>query len=128
MRPEAPLDSVHVDRGHSVPKPRQAKAQRSHRRRVALEVLEPRTLLAVLPAPTVTLTQAVADFTAVGDPANNGNVSTPTISVNPVNSLQLVAVYTVNDAAAFGTTTPVQVEGDVSDDGGQTWAAFDPTC
>ncbi len=127
MRPEAPLDSVHGDRGQSVPKPRNTKTQRSRRRRVALELLEPRTLMAVLPAPTINISQAVADFTAQGDPAANGNVSTPTISVNPLNSLQLAAVFTVNDSTQFGTTTPIQVEGAVSDDGGQTWASFSPT-
>jgi subtilisin-like proprotein convertase family protein len=126
MRPEAPDDSVHADRGQTIAKPRTRKAQRSRRRRVALEALEPRTLLAVLPAPTVSFTSVGADFTATGNPPNNGHVSSPTISVNPLNSQQLAAVFTVNDPVAFGTTTPIQVRGAVSANGGASWTSFNP--
>jgi subtilisin-like proprotein convertase family protein len=125
MRPEAP-HSAHVDRGQVIPKPRTAKTKKSRRRRAAMETLEPRTLLAVLPPPTPITVQAAADFSS-NPPANNGNVSAPSIAVNPLNSQQLVSVFTVNDPAAFGTTTPIQVEGAISDDGGQTWVSFSPT-
>jgi len=93
------------------------KARQAHLRQSALEFLEPRTLMAVLPAPQ--LTGSFAGLSTSG-----GNVSSPQVVVDRYNPFHLVSVWTRNDPAlAPGNQTIV--EGAYSADGGQSWTRFD---
>ena len=124
MRPESPLGAAHGVRGRAASKPRPAKADtRKTRRRVALEALEPRALMAVLPAPVV----ATAAKPVFDDTNNSGDVIAPSIAINPANANQIVSVFTVHDTNFNAGRTPYEVKGEFSTDGGATWHAFDPT-
>src|SRR5438105_6830121 len=83
------------------PARRKARASSSLRLRTRaahlfVEALEDRTLLAVLPVPTVT-----AHF-AIANPLSKdlGNESSPSIAIDSANPKKLVAVYTRLDANA----------------------------
>ncbi|WP_337176243.1 Ig-like domain-containing protein [Paludisphaera sp.] len=90
------------------------KVRRKHLRRCALEWLEARTLLAVLPAPQA------GQFVENAINRAGGNVSSPTVAVDRYNPWHLVSVWTRNDPdLAPGNTT--RVEGAYSNDGGKTW-------
>ena len=80
-------------RQHSVPARRLTE-------RLAVEALEDRTLMSVLPTPLVSNPRTIA-----------GNGVSPMVAIDPVNSQKLVAVYT--------TGTLIQTLD--STDGGQTW-------
>ena len=82
-------------------------------RRLAMESLEARALMAVLPAPT---------FTGPVDVSNSrGNESTPSIAVDPTNPQKLAAVWTRNDPQLAPGPTEI-VEFSVSTDGGKSWS------
>jgi subtilisin-like proprotein convertase family protein len=117
MRPAPPQGPAPGDRGRAVPvhRLRSGRATKARRRRLALEALEPRTLLAVLPPPTVGATTPIFDATP------NGNNSAPSIAVDPTNPDNLAAAWVLNDPVDLGPMTPVQVFGAFSNDGGQTW-------
>src|SRR5262249_923543 len=113
-----------VDRTRPARRPRRAADVKARRRRAALESLEPRTLLAVLPGPTAPQSPVNVSRT-IGGAA--GSESSPSIVVNPSNPLQLASVWTRiggNTNAPYNTDTTVFVEGAFSADGGQTWTAF----
>ncbi|MFO0959111.1 MAG: Ig-like domain-containing protein [Isosphaeraceae bacterium] len=106
-----------------------AKAKR-RLRRLALDSLEPRTLLATLPA-------AVLDATKGGEKQINpwnsgGNVgqSSPTIVINPINPQQMVAVWTQTTTTNVippnqnNPYTTVYAAGSFTNNGGVTWAPF----
>jgi subtilisin-like proprotein convertase family protein len=122
MRPEAPAvesPTVRPRRPGSRPRP----DRNARRRRIALEGLEPRTLMAVLPAPTV-LNRSIA---SVGTGENVSNESAPTIAVDPTNPNNLVAVYTRNDPNSprnINNQSTVFVQGAVSTNGGLSWSSF----
>ncbi len=105
-----PADRVRTGRG------RKAKAQSTSRKaslqRLALESLEPRTLLATLPAPTVSLLSNIS--------GSVGNESTPSIVINKHDPSKMVAVWTRSDPTLSGVTKVV-AEGAYSTDGGTTW-------
>jgi subtilisin-like proprotein convertase family protein len=90
------------------------------RRRLALEALEARSLLAVLPLPTVASRAVVSTTTA-----DTSNESAPTVAVDPTNPLRLVAVWTYHET---NVPTPpfVTVNGAYSIDGGASWQGFSP--
>ena len=85
------------------------KARRGRLRRLALDELEPRTLLATLPVPTVSSTYVNLstpfgptsyDATTSNNPpattpnsVAGGNNSSPTIVINPANPQQMAAVW-----------------------------------
>ncbi|RUL84947.1 Ig-like domain-containing protein [Tautonia sociabilis] len=86
-------------------------------RRATLEGLEPRTLLATIPAPAV-LGRANASNNSPG--ANdNSSESSPTIVVNPTNPNHLVASWTRFDTDPDPDLTEIQAR--MSTDGGLTW-------
>ncbi|WP_220369774.1 Ig-like domain-containing protein [Paludisphaera rhizosphaerae] len=92
------------------------RARKAHARQTVLEHLEPRTLLAILPAPQVA--GSVAGISTTG-----GNVSSPTVVVDRYNPYHLVSIWVRNDPSlAPGNTTLVQ--GSYSNDGGATWTAM----
>lgn len=94
---------------------RRESARKSSARRLALEHLEERTLLATLPQPLVPLT-ATPIRTGL-----RGNASTPSIAIDKNNPQKLVATYTINDPAQAGDTK-VWVEAAYSNNGGQSWS------
>lgn len=108
---------------------RRRSARKSALRRLTLETLESRTLLATLPGsllaplPQSTLPSPVLvpDSTQYNvSRAVRGDESSPSIAVSKNNPLKLVAVWTRNDPA-LPAPTRVIVEGAVSSDGGQSW-------
>jgi subtilisin-like proprotein convertase family protein len=113
MRPEAPAVESPTVRPRRPGSPRPDRKAR--RRRVALEGLEPRTLLAVLPTPTVAAPVAVS--------ASRGNENTPAIAVDPTNPQKLVATWTRNDPQLAGDTRVI-AEAAYSTNGGASWTAL----
>ncbi|HWE36768.1 MAG TPA: Ig-like domain-containing protein [Isosphaeraceae bacterium] len=79
--------------------------------------LEPRTLLAVTPAPLVNLNSHTSAITPL---TNNGNLSSPQVAIDPQDPNILVTVATLNDPdLAPGPT--VIAQGSISLNGGRTW-------
>jgi subtilisin-like proprotein convertase family protein len=122
MRPEAPAvesPTVRPRRPGSHPRP----DRKDRRRRVALEGLEPRTLMAVLPPATVT---GQIDISAS---PTNGHETAPSIAIDPVSPQKLVAVWTHDtpNANINGGQTSVFVEGAYSTNAGQTWTSLPGT-
>ena len=95
--------------------------QVGRRRRAALERLEERALMAVLPTPTI-LSRANAAAGGLGG-TNPSDESSPSIAVNPLNPLQLVEVHTRFDPRLLPGVDIVP-GGAISADGGKTWTAF----
>jgi subtilisin-like proprotein convertase family protein len=95
-----------------------AKTRQAKLRRLAMEGLEPRTLMAVLPTPTVT-----GQFPVVSDGTTTSNQSSPSIAIDPVNPLKMATVWTRNDPSLAPNPTVI-VEGASSSDGGHTWTEF----
>ena len=94
---------------------RREAARRSALRSLGLESLEVRSLLSTLPTSVFNPT-----VTTVGGPGATGNLSTPSITVDPNNPSKLVAVWTDFDPTfAPGQTEVVQAA--YSNDGGSTW-------
>jgi subtilisin-like proprotein convertase family protein len=122
--------------------------RRVARRARALEALEPRTLLAVLPPPAVATvvqtdpatgqTRLVPVRQNVSNPTNTvaslrTNESSPSIAVSPNDPRKLVAVWT-EGAQVPTNATPVASRAAYSLDGGQSWTplalpqpVFDPS-
>jgi subtilisin-like proprotein convertase family protein len=97
-----------------------ASAVRSRKlrlRKLAIEPLEERALMAVLPAAAV-----VGDLTTIvrGSIGNNTNASAPTIVIDPLNSQKLAAVWQVDNNQTYSQFTQAAT----STDGGQTWRTF----
>ena len=101
------------------------KSRRAKRRRVALEALESRTLLAAsLPAAVVSpLTDPV-----IATGPGGSNQSSPNIAINPSNPNDMVAVWTETGDPAGGIngSTTVFVKGAFTTNSGATWSAFTP--
>jgi hypothetical protein len=89
-------------------------------RQVALEALEPRTLLSTLLPPSV-LQGSQSFISYNGD--GNGNESSPTIAVDPLNPNKMVAAWVLNNPKlAPGPTVFVQAA--YSSNGGNTWSSL----
>jgi subtilisin-like proprotein convertase family protein len=93
------------------------KARRRRRTLEALERLEPRTLLAILPPPTVTLRRNVSN---PAEAILGTNESSPSIAVSPNDPMKLVAAWT--EGVRFpDTATPIATRAAYSTDGGASW-------
>src|SRR5262245_48190220 len=88
-------------------------------RRNTLEWLEPRTLMAVIPAAQV-LTGPI------GVSSTGGNMSSPLVAIDRYDSQKLVSVWVRNDADLPDTDETI-VEGAYSNNGGQSWSSFSAT-
>ena len=103
--------------------------KRSRLRRLALEGLEARTLLATTPIPAVT-NQVQASAGVAGNTIND---SGPSIAVDPLDSNKLIAAFTDRDTSSGTTLYFAKVV--FSNNGGVTWnlannqpiLSFDPT-
>jgi len=115
MRAVAPEIAPSNARDASRSGPRSARLRRSRLRVAALESLEPRTLLATIPAALVTFRQAVAP--------SGGNQSSPSIAVDPTNVQNLAAVWTRFDPTLAPAQTE-RVEGAYSTNGGASWSSL----
>ena len=94
-------------------------AKRSRLRRLALERLEARTLMATAVMPIIS---GQASITS-NQSSTTSNDSSPSIAVDPVNPLKMVMVYTHHDPnAAQITATPYQAEAEFTVNGGKTWS------
>jgi subtilisin-like proprotein convertase family protein len=101
-------------------RPRRGEARKSQLRRAALERLEERALMAVLPTPAVAGPVLVSQTNS-----ETSNESTPSIAIDQNNSQHLVAVWTRHETDV--PTPPfIDVEGAYSNNGGQTWTSFFP--
>ena len=108
---------------------RGASSKRSRLRRLALEGLEARTLLATTPIPVVT-NQVQASAGVAGTTIND---SSPSIAVDPLDSNKLIAAFTDRDTSSGTTLFFAKVV--FSNNGGVTWTqavdqpilSFDPT-
>ena len=125
MRPEpSELDSRGArDRVRTGSRP--ASVRRAHLRRLALEGLEPRTLLATIPAPVVTGTsQLGAQIYGlnVQNVPSMPNDSSPTVAVDPLDPTKLVATWE-NRFIVPGANPPTvyTVNAAYSNDGGVNW-------
>jgi DNA-binding beta-propeller fold protein YncE/subtilisin-like proprotein convertase family protein len=98
-----------------------ARTRKARLRRMTLESLESRTLLATsnLPSPNVLGRTDVSGAQS----STAGNQSNPSITVDPLDPLRVVSVWQ-NFDPALPAATPVVVEGAYSTDGGQTWHAL----
>jgi subtilisin-like proprotein convertase family protein len=84
--------------------------------RLTVEALEDRTLMSVLPVPTISTPVNISNI--------RGNDSAPVIAVDPIDPQKLVAVYTRNDPDLAPARQTILVEGRFSNDGGRTWLPF----
>lgn len=109
-----------------------AKTRKARARRVALESLEPRALMAVLPLSPLKDPQILIDKTGfdngrvLPDPTNfnnPGNASSPQIVVNRYDPAKIVAVWTDHDVRG-GPEPEYVVRGAYSTNYGTTWTAL----
>ena len=98
-------------------------SSRSRLRRVSLEILEGRELLSTLPSPVATQ-QSLVGFSDSGQ----GNSSSPSVAVDPVDPNKLIAAWTTNDPTHKPDGTNGQVttyaQAAYSTNGGQTWTSL----
>lgn len=113
MRREPTEVKSQGDRGKARLESRPATARRSRLRRLTLDSLEPRTLMATSPLPIVS---NQAGITTSGTNLDDSN---PWVAVDPLNPQKLVTVYTHRDANN-GTVT-ISARAASSTDGGRTW-------
>ena len=128
MRPAPSPALSPTDRTGDRPKRTSVATRKARLRRIALESLEPRTLMAVLPAP---IPDPQIPFDATGlyfartisndGPSAPGNDSSPQIAVDRYNPNKLVAVWTDHDSNAVGNGNNYLVRGAFSADAGLTW-------
>lgn len=101
---------------------RVASKRRSKLRRYALESLEPRTLMAQIPTPTVLSRSDVSNLQ--NNIGQTGDHSSPSITVDPNDPLRVVSVWTRQTTLADVAPTNLSqyvAGGAYSTDGGQTW-------
>ena len=108
----------------------QAATRKARARRMALEALEPRALMTVLPPlapyqdPQLVASGVDGAGTISSDSAGTpGNDSAPQIAVDRYNPDKLVAVWTDHDIEG-GPQPQYEVRGATSTDGGLTWQAL----
>src|SRR3954454_1221566 len=109
-------------RGWIRPDARLSKTRKARLRRVFMEAefLEPRTLLATIPAAT-----AVGALQTIGVGTSDvANVSSPVISIDPVNPLKMAAVWVDNDPKLPAPGPFVIVQGAYTTNGGQSWLSY----
>ncbi len=86
-----------------------------------MEGLEPRTLLATIPAPTATA--SVMNLSGLSSVSSGGNANSPAVAIDPYNPNIVVAVWSV-DLSSLTTVphTTAIVEAAFSNNAGSTWS------
>jgi subtilisin-like proprotein convertase family protein len=98
--------------------------RRARARRIELEGLESRTLLATIPAATAT--GGAVELTGLFDVTKSGNANSPSVVVDPYNPQKLFAVWGVDRSSITPTVphTTAVVEGAFSNNGGASWTSL----
>ncbi len=99
---------------------RNKNGRKAHLRWLDVDALEPRTLLATIPA--ATQSGVLQNLSGLGNVTLNGNANSPTVEIDPYNPDVLFAVWQVDEGSqpvVPGTTTVV--EGAYSTDAGAYW-------
>ncbi len=104
------------------------KARTLRQRRIDVEGLESRTLLATIPAPAITQINGTpvgpTDLTGLGNVTTDGDASSPTVAVDPYDSQKVFAAWVLDGSQIVPAITipPTAVaEGAFSNDGGTSW-------
>ena len=121
MRTGSPNIAFQRHRDRSRLNTRLKKARSLRERRVELEGLESRTLMATTPA--AAYNGALQQLTGSTNVTTGGNANNPTVAVDPFNSQHLFAVWGV-DLSTITPTPPhttAVVRGAFSTDGGMSW-------
>jgi subtilisin-like proprotein convertase family protein len=127
-----PADFLAFDRSHKArrlsAKQKSQAARKAQARKIALDALERRELLAVLPPVTTVGTLPTnPSFSGAGTSSND---SAPSIAINRSNPDQRVAVWTRRDPGNLGGINRAYdsvIQGAFTTNGGQTWTAFNPS-
>ena len=105
-------------RGRGVARP--GSVAKSRLRRLSLEGLESRELLSTLPSPVTTLQSSVG-----GSQSGQGNSSSPSVAVDPLNPSKLIATWTTFDPGhkldGDNGQVTTYTQAAYSTDGGQSW-------
>src|SRR4051794_5439206 len=117
MRSEPAKMGSKGTRGRTLRGTRRGFARNSMLRQIALEALEPRTLMAALPAPTV-LTSVPIDISPAS--TTRGDQSSPTIAIDQLHPNKLAAIWVRNDPSLAPGRT-VFPEMAYSIDAGLSW-------
>ena len=132
------VDAEGDSRGVRDQKPGGARAK-TRLRREALELLERRELLStststlpsptVLTAPSLLAPRSLSAVVAAGALTSTPSANSPSVSVDPINPLKMVATWIDHDAAgynpgAFVAPITSYAQGAFSTDGGVNWTAF----
>lgn len=118
MRPVTSEIDARETRGRVRSSARAQQARKSHLRKLALEGLETRELLAVVPPLTVQGQALIADG-GFNNTDSQVNESSPVVAVNPNNPNQVVSAYVQRSASP--DPDRITVEARYSTDGGTTW-------
>jgi subtilisin-like proprotein convertase family protein len=102
-------------------RPRPGTSARARARRLALEALERRELLAAMPVPVLIDSQNLSGSNLAGQ-----HESAPVVAVSPINPNVIVSVWTATDPNLPAPTRTL-VRGRISTDGGANWVAFNAT-
>jgi len=115
MRREPTEVKDRVGRGRWRPAVRGVAATRSRLRRLTLESLEARALMATAPLPIV------ANQTSVSFGSEKRDDSSPWVAIDPINPLKMVAVFTTRDTSSGQTIIFSQAQ--ATTDGGKHWSS-----
>ena len=126
MRPAPSPATSPADRTGDRAKRANTATRKARLRRLSLESLESRALMAVIPTPTLDPLVAANIQLSGGDAnANAGNDSAPVIAVDRYNPSKVVALWTDHDPFNFGNPyTAYEVFGAYSNNSGRTWTAL----
>src|SRR5436305_1927059 len=121
MRTGASDSQARGHRGRMHPETRLKRVRKTRLRRIELEGLESRTLLATIPGATAT--GGLVPLTNLSTVTDNGNTNNPTVAIDPYDSQKLIAVWgrDLSTLSPAPQTTAI-VEGAYSADGGANWS------
>jgi subtilisin-like proprotein convertase family protein len=117
----SPIEKSRGNRSWNRKRSRKGLARKPRLRRTALENLEPRTLMAVLPTPTHN-PGAPNPLNLSGN--SSANYSAPTIAVDPANPKKLAAAWVDFNPGTLPNPLQSIIQGAYSNDGGLSWHTY----
>ncbi len=105
------------------------KSRKSRHRRVEVEGLETRTLLATIPAVAPTQVNGTPDspvpLTGMTSVTTQGDANSPTVAVDPYDAQKVFSVWGIDLSQITPAVSPptAVIEGEFSGDGGTTWTS-----